>query len=191
MKRLFLILTIVVFLFVCISCNKFPATPSTPANFVSKVEMTTNGETKTINLTEGTIVIYTPPVNNNFVLALTNFDAKWGETRKTTPSNSDIMFIIDLISTNKPVRGDKLLPETFSYSDKQEPPLTGSVNLKTFVNGEEATKQWSSLNNKVKRSGEIKLIEINGDKVKGTIDLKYGDEFSLKGDFVANVYFNK
>lgn len=159
----------------------------------SKLEITQNGETSILDITEGNIRNF--PINSQeFSLVLSNVDISDGNEFKRLSGNDPKLIILKLVSKSP----DNLISVGVFPNIKGDAPQ--KIKDFSFANTAEGKLNYVlwELKDPAYQGGQVTITESNEKQVKGTIDLRFDSELlssnpngshqlTIKGDFVARV----
>lgn len=168
--------------------------PQTSAS-EDKIEMTLDGKTSTLNLKQGAILVMQqnstgPDSMTQFQMHIATFEiSKTDEAIRPLTTDGETRIMLEVYGKRGTTRDTPLAKETFPANvagSTNDYASFGSVSITTFADGKEVKKTPIDFLN-LKRNGEIKFTEVNGDVVKATVDLTIGDKLTLKGNFTVKV----
>lgn len=172
--------------------NNVSPTPS-PQFFRSQLQITQDGETKTLNITEGNIRNF--PINSQeFSLVLSNVDISDGFEFKRLSGIDPKLITLKLVSKSP---DNQITVDTFPNIKGDAPQKVKDFSFANTVEGKVNYVLWE-LKDPAFQGGQVIIIESNDHQVKGTIDLRFDSELlslnpknrhelTIKGDFVAKV----
>jgi len=187
MKKLFLVMCAAL---LWVGCSRVSSGPG-------RLDLKASGKDLVLNLKSGVMHTTEARLTNpdstaaRYEFILANYDSSTAaELMKPLSNSEQIRVSFQIVGDQGTTKDTPLKAGTYSAA-AHAPPLFDNISLRisTFANGKQNVLGWqeygSALSEKTHIQGEVTITSVEGDNVKGKINITIGTMVAAKGNFTA------